>query len=72
MSKKELVEVTIKVPKRIMRLLEAENYFGYTKDEFFVAAVKGHIGVAADNISYETTLRVNKKYGSEISTYTFP
>jgi len=40
MSEKETVEVTFKLPKRLLDLLENENYFGLKKKDFYVAAVK--------------------------------
>jgi len=40
MSEKETVEATFKLPKRLWDLLENENYFGWKKKDFYVAAVK--------------------------------
>ena len=36
MAKEECVEVTIKVkvPKRLMQLIEEQNYFGWSKEDF--------------------------------------
>jgi len=39
MSKEETVEVTVRVSKRLMDLLEDINYFGWQKDDFFSACV---------------------------------
>ena len=40
MSEKEgYVEVKVKVPKRFMRLLESQKYFGKTKNSFLTNAV---------------------------------
>lgn len=40
MSEEETVEMTIKVPKKLIDMLEAENYFGWKKESFWVAATK--------------------------------
>jgi len=34
-EKKEYVEVTVKVPKRLMQMLEDQKYFGWAREEFF-------------------------------------
>jgi len=40
MSETELMEVTVKIPKRLLDVLEQEKYFGWSKEDFFVVAVQ--------------------------------
>lgn len=71
-AKEEFVEVTIKIPKKLMDMLEAENYFGYTKDGFFVAAIKSITGCLWSVMHYEKELKLRKKYGEDSITYELP
>lgn len=60
---KELVEVTVKIPKRLLDVLEQEDYFGWNKQDFFVAAIKRCISCEVEDISYAESGRLEKKYG---------
>ena len=42
-DKIEFEEVTVKVPKNFMRLLEGENYFGRSKEEFWADVVSARL-----------------------------
>jgi len=72
MSEKETVEVTIKVPKSLMDLLEEQNYFGWEKEDFFKMAIKSGISITVDEMTYDEIKRFNEKYGKDITTIYFP
>lgn len=68
MSKKELVEVTIKVPKRLLDVIEAENYFGWNKEDFFTAGIIRSIDIELHDLDWEHEDKLRKKYGKNIGT----
>ena len=68
MSEQETLEVTIKVPKRLMRLLEAENYFGWKKEDFLVAAIIRSIDIEIHDLDYRKEEKLLEKYGENIGT----
>lgn len=72
MSKQETVEVIINVPKRLLDILEAENYFGWNKEDFWISAVKGQIGIAANCMEFDTMRRFYQKYGRNIDVVHLP
>lgn len=63
MSKEENVEVTVKVPKRLMQMLEGENYFGWTRDKFFTSAVKHGVSFEISRLDVNEASRLEDKYG---------
>ena len=63
MSEKELVEVTVKIPKRLMDVLEQEDYFGWSKQDFFVVAVQRGIGCELTAMDFDKMQKLYKKYG---------
>lgn len=65
MSEQETVEmetVTIKVAKDLMRVLEELNYFGYTKEQFFINAVKSRISCELCETDYGELDKIHEKY----------
>jgi len=72
MSEEETVEVTIKVPKSLMDLLEEQNYFGWTKEEFFKTAIKSCIDITVNELTWDENQRFYEKYGKDITTLYFP
>lgn len=65
MSEKETVEmetVTIKVPKNLLAVLKALNYFGDTKEQFFINAVKSRISCELSDIHFRELEKIHKKY----------
>ena len=66
MSKEETVEVTIRIPKRLMDLLEAENYFTWRKEDFWIAAIKDCISCELSEMSIDEYTRLKNKYGKGI------
>ena len=66
MNKKEIqetVELTIRVPKRLMDVLEQEDYFGWNKEEFFVVAVQTAISFEMSAMDFDDVKQLEKKYG---------
>jgi hypothetical protein len=63
MSEKETVEVTVKIPKRLMDVLEQEDYFGWSKQDFFVVAVQRGIGCELSDMPFDEMKRLEAKYG---------
>lgn len=71
MSKQEeTVEVATKVPKRLMRILEEENYFGWKKEDFFIAAIKDCISCEVSEWNFDDSEKFYRKYGKGIDTVT--
>ena len=68
MSKEEYVQLTIKVPKRLIQVLEDENYFGWNKEDFFVAAIKDGISCELSELDIDEVRRIHKKYGEDVDT----
>ena len=59
---KETIELTIRIPKRLMDVLEQEEYFGWSKQDFFVAATQGHISCEMNSMHFEKMFALKKKY----------
>lgn len=69
MSKQETVEVTVKVPKRLMDLLEAENYIGWKPEDFFEAAISSMIGLTVNNMTYQDSKEFHQKHGEDVGVF---
>jgi len=63
----ETVEVTVKVPKKFMQFLEDQKYFGQTREEWLLNAVKCMISGHAGNMDIDTLERLKRKYGDVAS-----
>jgi len=66
LTKEEFVEVTVKVPKNIMDMLEKENFFGWDKEAFFSESVRHTIGAELSEMDVDKTKRIYKEYGDDI------
>ena len=62
MSEKELVEVTFKLPKKLLDVLENEKYFGWSKQDFFVAATQRSISCEINSMDIDDITKLKKKY----------
>ena len=63
MSKEtELVEVTFKIPKKLLDVLENEKYFGWSKQDFFVAATQRSISIEITSKDIDEVEKLKKKY----------
>jgi len=71
MSKEETVEVTIKVSKKLINVLEAENYFGWTKEDFFLVSMKRSISCEVNDLDFEETQKFHEKHGKNIDVVSF-
>ena len=71
MSEEETVEVTIKVPKRLMQIIENENYFGWKKEDFWVASTKRSISCEVNAMDFEEITKFYEKYGKNIDVVSF-
>lgn len=71
-NEKDTGEVTISLSKDVMEALESVNYFGWTPEEFFEAAVRAHIGSTACHWPFQKEQEFFKKWGKDISSYTLP
>jgi len=65
-KEKELVEVKIRVPKRLVEVLERENYLGWKPEDFFEAAIKSGISITVNNMTFEEGQEFYKKYGKNV------
>ena len=72
MSKEETVEVTIKIPKKLLDVLEAENFLGFDREYFFEAAVRGMIGCYEGSMDIEGLQNFRKKYGKNVAVHHVP
>jgi len=63
MSKEETVEVTFKVPKRIIDFLEDVEYFEWDKNDIWLAAVKVFIDAELSNIDCDQERKLKEKHG---------
>ena len=64
----EKVEVTISVPKDLLKLLEAENYFGWNKQDFFAASVIRSVDIEVHDLDYQDEEKLREKYGEDVGT----
>lgn len=65
-EKVEYVDVVVKVPKRLMELLEKKQFFGWGRERFFTAAVKTCISAEVNELDFEETLKLQREYGDDI------
>ena len=72
MSKEETVEVTVKIPKELLGVLEAEKFFGFDREYFFEAAVRGMIGCYETALAFDDLEKFEKKYGKKVAVYHIP
>jgi len=66
--KEETVEVTVKVPKRLMELIEEAKYFGWSKQDFFTVCVKCGVSSELGDLTYEEEKPFRSKYDDELWT----
>ena len=69
MIEKDLVEVTVKIPKKLLNALEELAYFGWTQDEYFEHALRALIGGHFGNFDINLCNKLEEKYGPEIYTH---
>lgn len=73
MSKQETVEITVKLPKKVVDVVEGENYFGYTtKEEFYENAVRSLMGGIVGHWDIDDWKEFHSKHGKEISVFYLP
>lgn len=63
---KELVEVTVKLPKKLVQTLEALHYLGWTPDEFFDNAARNCLSATVSEMDIRKSEQLEKKYGEEM------
>jgi len=68
----ELVEITIKIPKVLLDLLQAENYLSFDPTYFYEAAVRSMISCAEGTLNTEDLAKFYEKYGRDISVIYVP
>ena len=62
-EKEEYVEVTTKVPKRLMQFLEDQDYLGWSKEEFFTMCVKRGVDCEISELDIDVVIGFERKYG---------
>jgi len=72
MSKEDLVEVTIKVPKELVDCLEAEKYLGWDREVFFESAIRALICISAGHLTLEEEQKFHEKYGRDVGVIYLP
>lgn len=71
MSKEETVEVTFRLPKWLFDLLEKEDYLGWNKEHFFVAAARHVISGELSEMEPQEAKKLKAKYGEKIDCIPF-
>ena len=67
MVKTEYENVTVKVPSNLLRLLEEKNYFGKTRDEWFIECVGQGVDAELNKLNdIKEIRRLEKKYGLDL------
>jgi len=66
-KKLEQVTATFFLPKRLIRLIQGENYFGWTRQEFYTNSVKGLISCVTSEMDSETKENLKTKYGVDVA-----
>jgi hypothetical protein len=59
----ETVKVIIEVPKLLTDVLEGEDYFGWSKQDFFVVSIQRSIGCETSEMNIDEVSKLRKKYG---------
>jgi hypothetical protein len=62
----ETVEVIIELPKRLMDVLEGEDYFGWSKQDFFAVSIQRSISCETSEMSSNEVHKLRKKYGFKL------
>lgn len=68
MSKEETVEVIVKVPKRLMELIEKANYFDWNKESFFQICVKCGVSSCLSVMDFNEEKLLTSKYNDKLWT----
>ena len=70
----EMVEVTIKlkVPKRLMQLIEERKYFGWKKKDFFLNAIRSIVGAEISEMPGHDSGEIYAKYGEDVDVVEVP
>jgi hypothetical protein len=63
----EYVEVVVKVPKRLMQLLEDKDYFGWRKEDFFKMCVQAGTSSEISELDFSEVDRIGREYGKDIT-----
>lgn len=68
MVKEETMEVTLKlkVPKRLMDLIEEQNYFDWSKEDFWVSAAKHLVGGELSRMEFGEMEKLYERYGENV------
>jgi len=66
MSKTVTVEVTVKLPKKLVDTIEALHYFAWSKDEFFEQAVRGYLSSQVSELDFRVMHQLEQKYGKDL------
>lgn len=64
-EKEGYVEVKVKVPRVLMRLLEGQNYFGKSKETLFSNAIEQAVHIELNELDFEEQDKLLEKYGIE-------
>jgi len=65
----DVEEINVKVPANLMRLLEAEHFFGCTRDQFLTKSIKRSIDVELNSLPIEHMRRLERKYNLEVGGF---
>ena len=67
-SQQETVEVTVKVPKQLMLLIEEAKYFGWNKQSFFKVCMKCGVSSCLNDMTFDEMKGLQSKYDDELWT----
>jgi len=63
MTEEKLIEVTVKVPEKLMQLIQDQNYFGRTPEKFFTDSVRRSVSCELNDMPFDEAKRCERKYG---------
>jgi len=69
MMSKDLVEVMVKIPKKLLEALDELAYFGWTQDKFFEHALRALISCHFSSFEFDFCHTLEEKYPSWIYTH---
>jgi hypothetical protein len=68
----EFEEVKVKVPKRLMRLIEHEHYFGRTREKLFTDCIRRGISCEVNDLPYDEAERLERKFKAKSELIVYP
>ena len=65
----ETVDVVVKVPKALMKMIEEQNYFGQGKEHFLNESIRAMTSNCILNLVIEDAEKLKQRYGKTADVY---